>query len=52
MRENGYSIFDEPLRMDLRTEFPIPKSMRKRDIPLALTGQIRVNDFELVMHHQ
>lgn len=41
MREQGARPFDEPLRMDLRAEFPIPKSMAKRDRPLALTGTIR-----------
>jgi Holliday junction resolvase RusA-like endonuclease len=38
---HGISVFDEPLRLDLRAEFQIPKSMSKRDRPRALTGEIR-----------
>jgi Holliday junction resolvase RusA-like endonuclease len=41
MRDHGALMFDEPLRMDLRAEFQIPKSMAKRDKPLALIGTIR-----------
>lgn len=41
MREHEEAVFDVPLRMDLRAEFPIPKSMTKRDRPLALVGAIR-----------
>lgn len=37
----GVGVFDEPLRLDLRAEFPIPKSMTKRNRARALTGEIR-----------
>lgn len=38
---HGRAVFDEPLRMELRAEFQIPKSMAKRDRPRALLGEIR-----------
>jgi Holliday junction resolvase RusA-like endonuclease len=37
----GLAVFDEPLRMDLRAEFAIPKRMHKQDQPLAMSGNIR-----------
>lgn len=37
----GAAVFDEPLRMDLRAEFAIPKNMPKRDRPRAICGELR-----------
>ncbi len=41
MLDHGSAVLDEPLRMDLRAEFPIPKSMSKRNKFLALIGTVR-----------
>jgi Holliday junction resolvase RusA-like endonuclease len=41
MLDHGAAVLDEPLRMDLRAEFPIPKSMSKKKRCGALIGTIR-----------
>lgn len=41
MLDSGGGVFDEPLRVDMRAEFSIPKRMPKGYAALALTGVIR-----------
>lgn len=37
----GMAVFDEPLRMDVEAQFPVPASWSRRKREMALRGEIR-----------